>query len=82
MEYRIRKNVDLIITHINNIRLGNTSKNYINELEFEFRDKYRTYKTDEFKQLLDEYCSKNNISYIMHEHPLGDRVRLKMSIKL
>lgn len=71
MEYRIRKNVDLIITYINNIRLENTSKSYINKIEFEFRDKYNTYKTDRFKQLLDDYCKRNDINYEMHEQEPG-----------
>ena len=71
MEYRIRKNVDLIITYINNIRLENTSKSYINKIEFEFRDKYNTYRDYKFKQLLDEYCKKHNITYNMHERVPG-----------
>ena len=72
MEYRIRKNVDLIINHINNKMLLKALKSNItkteNEIEFEFRDKYNTYRTDEFKHLLDKYCKNNNITYEMHEH--------------
>lgn len=71
MESNIKKSVDLIITYINNIRLKNNAKSYINEIEFEFRNKYDCYKTDEFKKLLDEYCKNNNITYEMHERVPG-----------
>lgn len=64
---RTEKAVNLIITYINNIRLKNTSKSHIDGIEFEFRDKEDCYKTDEFKQLLDDYCKKNNITYEMNE---------------
>ena len=64
---RTEKAVNLIINYINNIRMKNTVRSNINEVEFEFRDKEDCYKTDEFKQLLDDYCKKNNITYEVHE---------------
>lgn len=66
MELTIIKNVNLIINYINNIRRKNNAKSYINKIEFDFRDKYCTYETDKFKQLLDDYCEKNNITYEMY----------------
>lgn len=71
MKNRTEKAVDLIITYINNISLENTSKSNISVFGFEFRDKEDCYKTDEFKQLLDDYCNKNNITYEMHEQIEG-----------
>ena len=47
--------------------MKNTVKSHIDVVEFEFRDKEDCYKTDEFKQLLDDYCKKNNITYEMNE---------------
>jgi len=64
---RTEKAVNLIINYINNIIMKNTVKSNINEVEFEFRDKEICHKTDEFKQLLDDYCKKNNITYEMNE---------------
>ena len=74
---RTEKAVNLIITYINNIRLKNTSKSHIDEIEFEFRDKEDCYKTDEFKQLLNSYCENNNITYEMHE-PIDRVAHFKM----
>lgn len=71
MKDKIGANVGLIIDYINDIRLENTEKNYINKIEFEFRDKYNTYRDYEFKRLLDEYCKKHNIIYKMHERVPG-----------
>lgn len=64
---RTEKAVKLIIDYINYIIMKNTLKNSVNEIEFELRDKEDCYKTDEFKQLLDDYCKKNNITYEMNE---------------
>lgn len=80
MEDRIRKNVDLIIAYINNIRLENTSKNYINKIEFEFRDKYNTYKTFKFNNLLYDYCKNNNITYKIYELPIEGVARFTMEL--
>ena len=64
---RTEKAVNLIINYINNIKMKNTVRSNINEVEFEFRDKEDCYKTDKFKQLLDDYCKKNNITYEINE---------------
>lgn len=41
---RTEKAVNLIINYVNNIRMKNTVRSNINEVEFEFRDKEDCYK--------------------------------------
>ena len=59
--------------------MKNTVRSNINEVEFEFRDKEDCYKTDEFKQLLEDYCKKNNITYEIHE-PIKGIAHFKMKL--
>lgn len=82
MECRIKKSVDLIITYINNIKIKNTLKGDRDKITvgFEFRDKEYCYKTDKFKQLLDDYCKNNNITYEMHEQAIEGVAHFIMKI--
>ena len=60
---KIHKKASMIIKFIDEIVEDNTKESFINEVEFEFGDKYDCYKTNEFKEILDDYFEDKNITY-------------------
>lgn len=67
MIQRIEKNANVIIKYIEDIIIRNNGEGCINGTEFEFVDKYETYKTKEFKDILDNHFKDINITYTFEE---------------
>ncbi|MDB8790645.1 hypothetical protein PN398_07920 [Romboutsia sp. 1001216sp1] len=64
---KVEKMAKMITSYIDGIIEDNTDKSFINEAEFEFGDKNDSYKTKEFKDILDNHFKEKNVTYRFKE---------------
>lgn len=67
IEKRIIKSANIVINFIDEIIKNNEEKQFINETEFEFGDKYDVYNEQKFKEIIDEHYKDKNVTYSMKE---------------
>ena len=67
IEKRIIKSANIVINFIDEIIKNNEEKQFINETEFEFGDKYDVYNKQKFKEIIDEHYKDKNVTYSMKE---------------
>lgn len=63
----IKKSASEITEMVDRVIKNNTDKSFINRTEFEFICKHDTYKTTEFKEILDNHFNGKNVTYTFEE---------------